>query len=291
MIELTEQQIARFWQDGFLLVEDALTAEELDAVRRQNAEWLGEASRRGENWGETADGKARFDLDPVHTGDNPAIWRVNNPVEVSDAYAAIMMESRVPDMVAELIGPSIKFHHSKVNTKPPHSDADVQFHQDFTGTPHSNADIVTALIHIDAASRDNGCMRMVPGSHRGVIHTTWDGEIFSGMAPLEVRAECERTAVLIEAPAGSVCLQHTRTLHGSSPNVSERARCLFICVYTAADAVPLCESIVKSHLEGTIVRGRATHVARCEPCQVELPEIYAASSFRDIHERATSTKS
>ncbi len=47
---------------------------------------------------------------------------------------------------------------------------------------------------------------------------------------------------------------------------------------------------MKSHLEGTIVRGRATHLARCETCEVELPEIYGASSFRDIHERAVTAE-
>lgn len=290
MAELTEQQIARFWADGFLIVEDAVTAAALEGLRRQYAEWLAEASRRGESWGETADRKARFDLDPVHTAEAPAIWRVNNPVEVSDAYHAVMMGSRIPDMVAGLIGPDIKFHHSKINTKPPHSDADVLFHQDFTGTPHSNSDMVTAMLHLDDASDENGCLRMVPGSHRGPIHRTWEGEVFTGMAAPEIRAECERTAVSIEGPAGSVCLMHTRTLHGSRPNGSARPRGVFIAVYTAADAAPLCESIVKSHLEGTIVRGRATHMARCEPCEVELPEIYGASSFRDIHERAIAAE-
>ncbi len=290
MAELTERQIERFWTDGFLVVEDAVTAGELEGLRRQYAEWLAEASRRGKSWGETADKKARFDLDPVHTAEAPAIWRVNNPVEVSDTYHAVMMGSRIPDMVAELIGPDIKFHHSKINTKPPHSDADVQFHQDFTGTPHSNADIVTALLHLDEVSDENGCLRMVPGSHRGPIHTTWEGEVFTGMAGPEIRAACERDAVSISGPAGSVCLMHTRTLHGSRPNGSARPRCVFISVYTAADAAPLCESIVKSHLEGTIVRGRATHLARCEPCEVELPEIYGASSFRDIHERAITAE-
>jgi ectoine hydroxylase-related dioxygenase (phytanoyl-CoA dioxygenase family) len=290
MAELTEQQIARFRAEGFLIVEDAVTAAELDGLRRQYAEWLAEASRRGESWGETADRKVRFDLDPVHTAEASAIWRINNPVEISDAYHAVMMGSRIPDMVVDLIGPNIKFHHSKTNTKPPHSDADVQFHQDFTGTPHSNSDIVTALLHLDSVSDENGCLRMVPGSHRGPIHRTWEGEVFTGMAASEIRAECERTAVSIEGPAGSVCLMHTRTLHGSRPNRSARPRGVFISVYTAADAVPLCESIVKSRLEGTMVRGRATRLARCEPCEVELPQIYGASSFRDIHERAIAAK-
>lgn len=290
MAELTEQQIARFRADGFLMVEDAVTAAELDGLRRQYAEWLAEASRRGRSWGETADRKARFDLDPVHTAEAPAIWRVNNPVEVSGAYHAVMMGSRIPDMVTGLIGPDIKFHHSKINTKPPHSDADVRFHQDFTGTPHSNSDMVTAMLHLDDASEENGCLRMVPGSHRGPIHRTWEGEVFPGMAGPEIRAACERTAVSIEGPAGSVCLMHTRTLHGSRPNRSPAPRGVFIAVYTAADAVPLCESIVKSHLEGTIVRGRATHLARCEPCAVELPQIYGASSFRDIQERAAAAE-
>ena len=71
MAELTEQQIARFRADGFLMVEDAVTAAELDGLRRQYADWLAEASRRGRSWGETADRKARFDLDPVHTAEAP----------------------------------------------------------------------------------------------------------------------------------------------------------------------------------------------------------------------------
>ena len=286
---LTESEIVRFWRDGFVVLENAVSADELSALRAQYDAWLAVARAHDESWGETADGKARFDLDPVHSRETPALWRVNNPVEVSPAYRAVMADSRMTDMVADLIGPDVKFHHSKINTKPPHSDADVKFHQDFTGTPHTNADIVSAMLHLDDMTGDNGSLRMVPGSHRGPIHDTWDGDLFTAMAAPEVQAACERTARPILGPAGSACLMHTRTLHGSLPNHSDRPRCVFICVYTAADAVPLCESIVKSHLEGTIVRGKPTRRARLETFSVELPEIYGETSFRQVMERTAKT--
>ena len=283
---LNQSQFDAIWQDGFLVVENAVTNTQLEALKTQYDEWLEQASQRDENWGETADQKPRFDLDPVHTRHQPALWRVNNPVEISATYHDVMMNSSMTDMVADLIGPDVKFHHSKINTKPPRSRVDVKFHQDFTATPHTNSDIVTAMLHLDHMGEDNGCLRMVPGSHKGPIHSVWHDDRFTAMATAEVQNKAENSAVSVLGPAGSVCLMHTRTLHGSRPNSSMRPRCVFLCIYTAADAVPLCESLVKSHLEGTIVRGQATRWARMESYKIELPELYRDTSFREVMERS-----
>ena len=79
--------------------------------------------------------------------------------------------------------------------------------------------------------------------------------------------------------AGDVCLMHTRLVHGSAPNGSDRPRCLFICVYTAADAFPLARNPMPSELEGTIVRGERTRVARLMQADIELPEQPKMASF------------
>ena len=286
MTILSSGQIGEFEAIGYTVAPNAVTDAKLAALRDQYAGWLDESRQHGRGYGSTVDNKPRFDLDSTHSAADPALWRVNNPVEVSSSYYDVMADSAMTDMVTDLIGPDVKFHHSKINTKPPRSDADVKFHQDFTGTPHSNTDVVTAMLFLDDMTPENGCMKLVAGSHREGIHSVWDGDRFTAMAAPEVEADCEARAERILGPAGSVCLMSTLTLHGSEPNRSDRPRGLFICVYAAADAVPLCESIVKSRLEGMIVRGKPSRWARLEALAVELLEIYPDASFREVQERA-----
>ena len=60
-----------------------------------------------------------------------------------------MRDIRMTDMVADLIGPNVKFHHCKINLKLPGARTEVAYHQDFAYTPHTNDDIVTALLFLD----------------------------------------------------------------------------------------------------------------------------------------------
>jgi hypothetical protein len=79
--------------------------------------------------------------------------------------------------------------------------------------------------------------------------------------------------------AGSVCLMHTRSLHGSEANRSELPRGLYICVYTAADAFPIAPNPMPSPQEGLIVRGEKSRVARLMDTEIELPDQPKSSSF------------
>ena len=51
-------------------------------------------------------------------------------------------------MVADLIGPDVKLHHTKINSKLPGSATAVKWHQDFPFTPHSNDSLITALLMV-----------------------------------------------------------------------------------------------------------------------------------------------
>lgn len=268
-----------------------MTPDELAALRRELAGWTAEAERRGTNFGETVDGRARFDVGAALAGGKRSLRRVNNPVEVSDSYHGVMARSRMTDMIADLIGPDVKFHHSKINLKLPGADTVVRYHQDFSYTPHSNPDVVTALLMLDDMTAENGCLTVVPGSHREGQATLWQGGRFTGMVGPEDEAAARARAEPVTGPAGAVCLMHTLLLHGSDANRSERPRGLFICVYSAADAVPLAPSPVPSRFEGLVVRGQASRFARCEGGLVELPERYEESSFFDVQARKAAAES
>ena len=102
--------------------------------------------------------------------------RVNNPSEIDDIYMEAMRDSAMTDMVTDLIGPDVKYHHCKINLKLPGANTEVRYHQDFAYTPHTNDDVVTALLMVDDMTPENGCLMAVPGSHRGPMFSLFDGD-------------------------------------------------------------------------------------------------------------------
>ena len=238
MESLSEAQKEQFWEDGYLVVENAVDQQTLAALRGDFAGWVEESRGHGEAYGDTIDGRPRFDLEPSHSAEKPGLRRVNAPVEVSSAYYRAMASSRMTECVADLIGPNVKFHHSKINSKLPGGETQVKWHQDFPFTPHSNDDIVTALFMVDEVTAENGPLEVVPGSHKGPLYGLWHEGVFTGAVEDGVAEDCASKAVTCTGSAGSVCLMHTRLLHGSAANMSTGSRTLFICVYSAEDAVP-----------------------------------------------------
>jgi hypothetical protein len=279
MTILSRDQIERFWRDGVLTVEDAVSSKLLSAMREQFAAWVEESRHHDAAYGETVDGRPRFDLEPGHGPEAPALRRVNAPADVSGAYFEAMSDSRMTDMVADLIGPNMKHHHNKINSKMPGAATEVKWHQDFPFTPHSNTDLVTALLMLDDVTEENGPLEVEPGSHKGPLHSLWHQGAFTGAVDSSEAQRMQAAAMKCFAPAGSVCLMHTCVAHGSAPNLSNKPRTLFITVYSAADAFPCCPNPVPNTHEGLIVRGVDPNIIRATEYRLRPPEFPKGASF------------
>ena len=283
---LTDRQVTEFWHDGVVTVPDAVNPTQLAALRADLDGWVEESRSHEEPWGETLDGRPRFDVQPGHSAARPALRRVAAPSEVSNAHYEVMVDSAMVDMVAALIGPDVKVHHSKVNTKLPGSATEVEWHQDFPYTPHSNTDLVTALLMVDEVTEENGPLEVAPGSHDGPLHSLWRDGMFTGAIAPDVVSALRRDAVRCTGGAGSVCLMHTKLAHGSAPNRSDRPRTLFICVYAAGDALPCGPSPVPTVHQGLFVRGFDSGRVRSVPYEVDMPELPIGASFFSQQEAA-----
>jgi len=276
---LTDEQKADFWRDGVLLVEDAVTPEELAHLTRVFAEWVEESRAHDDDFGETIDGRPRFDLEPGHYAATPALRRVQSPEEISGAYADVMRRARTVDFVADLIGPAIRFHHGKVNSKLPGAATKVKFHQDFPFEPMTNDDMITALLFVDDVTLENGPLEVVPGTHKGPIYTHWHNGVFTGAVADHVVEDHKDRIVKCTGKAGSVCLMHANLLHGSAPNRSDQPRTLYIATYYAEDAVEWSPNHLPSTLTHELVRGEPSGRVRCTSYEMEVPDVPKGTSF------------
>ena len=263
---------------------------QLDAMRAEIEAWVDASRAHQEPFGPpTIDDRPRFDMGEEHSAERPALRRINNPSDISPAFAEVMQHAAMVDMVGDLIGPNVKFHHCKINLKLPGSNTEVGYHQDFAYTPHTNDDVVTALLMLDEVNEDNGCLEVVPGTHRGPIHSLFDEQRFTGFIDSATIDELKADEIAVTGPAGSVCLMHTRLAHGSAANRSTQPRGLYICVYTAADAFPLAPNPMPNPNEGLIVRGQKTRKARLMAGEVELPEQPKTASFFVVQGQGSAT--
>lgn len=279
MTTLTQDQKDAFWRDGVLVVEDAVTAEQLQALRETFEGWVEESRAHTSDYGETLDGRPRFDLQPGHNAETPGLRRVQSPEEVSDVYLDIMRNARTVDICAELIGPAIRFHHGKVNSKLPGTATEVKWHQDFPFEPMTNDDMITALLFIDDVTLENGPLEVVPGTHKGPIHSHWHDGVFTGAVSDDVMVPHRDNIIKCTGKAGSVCLMHANLLHGSAPNLSDGPRTLYIATYYAEDAIELSPNHLPSKYMHEVVRGEASGRVRCSAYEMQIPEKPTDTSF------------
>ena len=106
-------------------------------------------------------------------------------------------------------------------------------------------------------------------------------DTFTGAVADEVAEDCQAKSELCTGQAGSVCLMHTRLLHGSTANRSDQPRTLFITVYSAEDALSQVPNPVPTSHEGMIVRGKRTNQIRSIDFKLELPQKPTTASFFD----------
>lgn len=276
---LTKSQIADFWNNGFVVVDGALEASELEPLLNDFNQWVADSRQHSGPFGEMLDGRPRFDVEPDHSTDVPALRRVAAPEEISPAYLNLLKQGPLIEAVADLIGDDIRFHHAKVNSKLPGTATTVKWHQDFTFDPHSNDDCVTAMVFLDDVTSESGPPRMFPGTHRGPLYSLRQNGVFTGAVDEAVSKQCEQNAVECCGSAGSLCLMHTRLLHGSSPNRSELPRTLFIANLTSADAISLAPNAVPSVHSGRVVYGKDPGRVRSISYEMEMPEVPEGASF------------
>lgn len=255
---------AQFDDQGYLVIHELLPAEFVSRLREVTEGFVAQAQRD------------ELD-DPLYdvirdTQGTSQLRRITSPETVHPTYAEAMRFEPLLDIVAALLGGTVRFDHGKLNFKPPSGGAALEWHQDWAFYPQTNDNMLAVGLMIEECTLENGPLMVIPGSHKGPVYDHNQNGEFVGAAKSQDLGDELAKAVTLTAPAGSVSIHHVRTLHASMANrsITKRPLCLFS--YAAVDAFPIFHRYEWEEFNSRILRGEETRVPRIEANPVRVPE-------------------
>jgi non-haem Fe2+, alpha-ketoglutarate-dependent halogenase len=183
--------------------------------------------------------------------------------------------------VEDALGPDIFVWGTSLFVKEAHNPSYVSWHQDATYWGLSKPDVLTAWIALSPATRQSGCMKMIPGSHRWEQlphHDTLakDNLLTRGQ---EIAVEVdEAKAVFLELQPGEISLHNIKTAHASEPNKSSDRRIGVAVRYIA----PHVRQVAAERDSAWLVRGedRYSHFIHETPPKRDMDEAALAEHKR-----------
>jgi phytanoyl-CoA hydroxylase len=213
---ISQDKINFYHENGYLIVEDVLTPAEVAAIKAETV-----AICRGE-LGDVIGLPAH---DPTDTNDEviSRVLCVHHPHKISDRMLDMMKHPALVDVLTGIIGPNVKSMQSMLFIKSAGKPGQA-WHQDEDFIPTRDRSLAGAWIALDDATVENGCLWVIPGSHKhGVLwemqeQTNPDFDCADESVGFPYTDD---DAVPVEIKAGSVVFFNGYTLHRSLPNVAE----------------------------------------------------------------------
>lgn len=257
---LTQAQRESYFEDGYILLERIVPDDVVERLRAVTEEMV-ERSKQ------VAESDAVWDLDEGHSAETPRLRRLSSPNDHHQTYWDYASKSVLADVMCDLVGPDVKFHHSKLNFKWSGGGDEVKWHQDISFWPHTNYSPCTAGTYVYDCGLEQGPLAVLPGSHEHDLYDQYNdkGEWVGCLSPEESAKIDMDKAVFLDGPAGSVTIHNCRTLHYSAANHSDIPRPLLLNVYASADAFPYTHNPLQSKYDQAIIRGERARYAHHDP--------------------------
>ena len=253
-------RVEEYERDGFVVVRGLLQARDLEPVRRVIMAQVDREACRMRDAGAIADRheNAPFErrLYEVYRGSRRDAGLWNREVFSRELYD-FGMNPGILDLAESILGPEIQFNGDYwVRSKLPHESLTTYpWHQDsgYYGAATEKHHILSLWIPLVDVDEVNGCLQMMPGSHRwGLLPTMSDGG-----GHLQPREDIEERGqgVAVTMAAGDVLAFHNLTFHRSTMNRSDAIRWSIDLRYSAI-GVPL-EWLFRDCINGFVARSRS----------------------------------
>ena len=211
MRKLNSDEIERYDKQGFVIPGSRLPDEQLTRLRMALDNVI------------AANPQTRPEqLVSVHVKDSG-----DEGVAGDEAFLEVARDESILDLVEQVIGPDVILWGCQAFCKPPGDGMAVPWHQDGHYWPIRPLATCTVWIALDDSVIENGCLRVIPGSHRDkALYSHLKEDRADLVLNQRVRDDLfdELTAVEVELEAGQMSLHDVYLIHGSNPNRSTRRR-------------------------------------------------------------------
>lgn len=212
---LSEEQVAQFNRDGFLVVRGMYSPEETAAI----SNWTDEVASFPE-----VPGKYMMYFEESQEDQSRILCRIENFVPYHKGFSKLITVRRMQQAVSELFGEEAVLFKDKINFKMPGGDG-FREHQDVQAGWDDFAEIhITAMIAIDETNEANGSLEMIAGLHKqGVLGSMW--------APLTDEDTSNVEYVAVHCKPGDAVFFDSYAPHRSQPNRTGQARRVLYITY------------------------------------------------------------
>jgi phytanoyl-CoA hydroxylase len=228
----TQEVDPTYEDEGFVLVHDVL-----------GPEWLAAAIAEATAICRGLRGDIEGAVPANERDDDAAVLArylcIHFPHKISPPMRDLARHPAVVDALVGIIGPNVKLVQSMLFIKAPGNPGQA-WHQDESHIPTRDRSLTAVWLALDDATVDNGCLWVVPGSHRrGVLYPTRDGPDprFDGTPEAHGFPHRADEAVPVELPAGAALVFDGYLLHRSLPNRSTRPRRALVNHYMSAESL------------------------------------------------------
>jgi len=252
---LDADERARLARDGFVVREAAIGGAELDAVRSACEQMVARLVARGPDTPKIPAGSYCFQTDVELC--TVVKWEPEHPdvvqgVEPFAHFDPVLSDwahdPRFMDPIRDLLGhDEIDLFTEKLNVKRAKVGGPIVLHQDYPYWVANSVDpgeIATAVLFLDDADRQNGCLEVVPGSHRDGVRAG-GGKPGFGEFEMDPGSVSEAALVALEIPAGSLVFFGSLLVHRSLPNTSSGDRRTLLFSYQPAGRDPSVVSLAR----------------------------------------------
>lgn len=226
---LTSAQLASYATDGFLIRRALFDAEEigrLQTAARSDAALEAHAFGRRDGEG----GTVRL-----------ALW--NHPDD--SIFGLYSRCRRMADAAEQILSDEPYHYHTKMIMKDAKDGGAWAWHQDYGYWYHNgmlSPNVVSVFIAVDEATRENGCLQVIRGSHLlgRIEHLKVDDQVGADRDRVDEILK-RHELIHLEMQPGDAVFFHGNLLHRSDQNQSDNPRWSMVCCYNARSNSPYCE--------------------------------------------------